>query len=69
MDVGCNGRISDGRVFGGCTLQDALESMTSNIPASAPLPGSDKLAPYCIVADEALGGVPHEAMSKPRAIH
>ncbi|XP_051536726.1 uncharacterized protein LOC127430744 [Myxocyprinus asiaticus] len=52
VDVGCNGRISDG-VFGGCSLQDALENRTSNIPAHAPLPESDLLAPYCIVADEA----------------
>lgn len=40
-------------VFGGCSLQDALEKRTSNIPAPAPLPESDQLAPYCIVADEA----------------
>ncbi|XP_067245510.1 uncharacterized protein [Chanodichthys erythropterus] len=53
VDVGCNGRISDGGVFGGCSLQDALEKRTSNIPAPAPLPESDQLAPYCIVADEA----------------
>lgn len=53
VDVGCNGRISDGGVFGGCSLQDALEKRTSNIPAPAPLPESDQMAPYCIVADEA----------------
>ncbi|XP_052399694.1 uncharacterized protein LOC127946919 [Carassius gibelio] len=53
VDVGCNGRVSDGGVFGGCSLQDALEKRTSNIPAPAPLPESDQLAPYCIVADEA----------------
>uniref|UniRef100_A0A671KY09 DDE Tnp4 domain-containing protein n=1 Tax=Sinocyclocheilus anshuiensis TaxID=1608454 RepID=A0A671KY09_9TELE len=52
VDAGCNGRISDGGVFGGCSLQNALENRT-NIPAPAPLPGSDQLAPYCIVADEA----------------
>ncbi len=51
--MGCNGRISDGGVFGGCSLQGALEKRTSNIPAPAPLPESDQLAPYCIVADEA----------------
>ena len=37
VDVGCNGRISDGAVFGGCSLQDALEKRTSNIPAPASL--------------------------------
>ncbi|KAM6992687.1 uncharacterized protein LKV04_008658 [Tautogolabrus adspersus] len=52
VDVGCNGRISDGRVFGGCSLQGALENRMSNIPPPAPLPASDTLAPFCIVADE-----------------
>ncbi|XP_030271800.1 protein ALP1-like [Sparus aurata] len=53
VDVGCNGRVLESGVFGGCSLQDALENRTSNIPAPAPLPASDQLAPYCIVADEA----------------
>ncbi|XDV16353.1 hypothetical protein PO909_016107 [Leuciscus waleckii] len=54
VDVGCNGRVSDGGVFGGCSLQDALKKRTSNIPVPAPLPESDQLhcaaTPYCIVA-------------------
>ncbi|XP_039641322.1 protein ALP1-like [Perca fluviatilis] len=53
VDVGCNRRVSDGGVFRGCTLADALVNRTTNIPAPAPLPGSDQLAPYCIVADKA----------------
>ncbi|XP_033980511.1 protein ALP1-like [Trematomus bernacchii] len=53
VDVGCNGRISDGGVFGGCSLQDALENRTCNIPAPAPLPASDEAVCYHIVADEA----------------
>ncbi|XP_033989775.1 protein ALP1-like [Trematomus bernacchii] len=53
VDVGCNGRISDGGVFGGCSLQDALENRTFNIPAPAPLPASDQAVCYHIVADEA----------------
>ncbi|XP_020496176.1 uncharacterized protein [Labrus bergylta] len=53
VDVGSNGRISDGGVFGGWTLQDALENRTSKIPAPAPFPASDTPAPFCIVADEA----------------
>ena len=52
-DVGCQGRVSDGGVFAGCTLADALENRTTNIPDPAPLPGSGQLSPYCIVADEA----------------
>ncbi|KAK1900112.1 Protein ALP1-like [Dissostichus eleginoides] len=53
VDVGCNGRISDGGVFGGCSLQDALENRTSNIPAPAPPAASDQAVCYSIVADEA----------------
>ncbi|XP_033953775.1 uncharacterized protein [Pseudochaenichthys georgianus] len=53
VDVGCNGRISDGGVFGGCSLQDALENRTSSIPAPAPPPASDQAVCYSIVADEA----------------
>ncbi|KAK1903084.1 Protein ALP1-like, partial [Dissostichus eleginoides] len=53
VDVGCNGRIADGGVFGGCSLQDALENRTANIPAPAPLPASDQAVCYSIVADEA----------------
>ncbi|XP_031172013.1 protein ALP1-like [Sander lucioperca] len=53
VDVGCNGRISDGGGSRGCTLADALVNRTTNIPAPAPLPGSDQLSPYCIVADKA----------------
>ncbi|XP_059894187.1 uncharacterized protein LOC132447425 [Gadus macrocephalus] len=53
VDVGSQGRISDGGVFAGCTFADALENRTTNMPAPAPLPGSDQLSPYCIVADEA----------------
>ncbi len=62
VDVGCNWRISDGGVFDGYALQDALEKRTSNIPAPAPLPESDQLAPYCIVADEAF---PLDYLMKP----
>ena len=53
VDVGCNGRISDGGVFAGCTLHDALERRTCHIPPPSPLPASDQLAPYTIVADAA----------------
>uniref|UniRef100_A0A8P4KIM3 DDE Tnp4 domain-containing protein n=1 Tax=Dicentrarchus labrax TaxID=13489 RepID=A0A8P4KIM3_DICLA len=40
-------------LFHGCTLADALVNRTTNIPAPPPLPSSDQLSPYCIVADEA----------------
>lgn len=65
VDVGCNGQISNGGMFGGCILQEAMENWTSNILAS--LPASDQLAPYCIVADEAFPL--KEYLMKPYANH
>ncbi|XP_056464817.1 uncharacterized protein LOC130404196 [Gadus chalcogrammus] len=53
VDVGCNGRVSDGGVFRGCSLQQSLEQKTANIPDPAPLSGPELLSPYTIVADEA----------------
>ena len=38
VDVGCNGRISDGGVFKNCSLSTALEANQLNIPKAAPLP-------------------------------
>ena len=53
VDVGCNGRISDGGVFQGCTLQKSLENRINSMPSPKKLPGRDQLTPYAIVADEA----------------
>lgn len=53
VDIGCNGRISDGGVFKHSTLGQALEQNDLNIPAASPLPGRDIPSPYVIVADDA----------------
>lgn len=53
VDVGCNGKISDGGVFHGLTMFDALDTRRANIPGPTPLPGTDQMAPHCIVADKA----------------
>ena len=53
MDIGCNGRISDGGVFRKCSLSKALEEKSLNIPAPRTLPGRSDLIPYMLVADEA----------------
>ncbi len=37
----------------GCTLQKSLEKRTANIPGPKPLPGTEQLAPYVVVADVA----------------
>lgn len=53
IDVGYNGRVSDGEVFRGSTLQESLEQITANIPQPTPLPGTDTTMPSFVVADEA----------------
>ena len=53
MDIGCNGRISDGGVFRECSLSKALEEQSLNIPAPRTLPGRSDPIPYMLVADEA----------------
>ncbi|KAJ8349682.1 hypothetical protein SKAU_G00248120 [Synaphobranchus kaupii] len=65
IDIGCNGRVSDGGVFRGCSLQESLEKKTVNIPRPAPLPRSDRMTPFCIVADEAFPLKPY--LQKPYA--
>ena len=53
LDVGCNGRISDGGVFANCTLSEALRSGSLDLPPPQPLPGRETKVPYVIVADDA----------------
>ena len=53
VDIGCNGRISDGGVFRNCALSGALEENTLNIPHPTSLPGKTHPIPYMIVADDA----------------
>jgi hypothetical protein len=53
VDVGTNGRISDGGVFGKTALAEALASNSLHIPSSTPLPGRQNPQPYVIVGDEA----------------
>ena len=53
IDVGCNGRISDGGVFKNSSLYRALEEGTLNIPSECKLSGTDISVPYALVADDA----------------
>lgn len=53
VDVGCQGRISDGGVFKNSMLHKKLESGNMNLPPPKPLPGKNKEVPYVILADEA----------------
>lgn len=53
VDVGCNGRVSDGGVFKNCSLSKALEEGKLNLPAAKNLPGGERPVPFMIVADDA----------------
>ena len=53
IDIGCNGRISDGGVFSNSSLYDALDQDTLSLPEPTSLPGTDRMIPFHIVADEA----------------
>lgn len=53
VDVGRNGRISDGGVFNQCSLAYALENGELNLPEPKPLPGCTTPVPFVILADDA----------------
>lgn len=53
IDVGCNGRVSDGGVFANCSLSTALSTNTLNIPGPKCLPQRASPMPHVIVADDA----------------
>ncbi|CAC5395563.1 unnamed protein product [Mytilus coruscus] len=46
VDVGTNGRTSDGGTFQNCSLNQALECNDLNIPEPTPLPSRNKPTPY-----------------------
>ena len=55
VDIGCNGRVSEGGVCSNSSLSELLndESNTLNIPPSRQLPGHNIKIPHFIVADQA----------------
>uniref|UniRef100_A0A336MP40 CSON001967 protein n=1 Tax=Culicoides sonorensis TaxID=179676 RepID=A0A336MP40_CULSO len=53
IDVGVNGRHSDGGVFKNCTFYKALSQELLNIPSPTPLPGREIPVPFVLVADDA----------------
>ncbi|XP_066978943.1 uncharacterized protein [Macrobrachium rosenbergii] len=53
VNIGANGRASDGGVWDRCSLKEAIDSEVLNIPSSCCLPFTDKQSPYVIVGDEA----------------
>lgn len=59
VDVGCNGRVSDGGVFGNCSLSRALEENILHIPKERALEGRNKPVPFVVVADDAFALKPY----------
>ena len=59
MNVGCNGRISDGGVFLQSSLFPALENNSLDLPPYSPLPGRSMPVPYVFVADDAFAIKPY----------
>lgn len=53
VDVGRNGRFSDGGVFNRCTFAQAMETNQLSLPECKPLPGRSLPVPYVLVADDA----------------
>ena len=72
IDVGCNGRISDGGVFLNCHLLKALEQNSLNV---GELPNDGRKLPYVIVGDDAfplktylMKPYPHQHLSREKRI-
>ena len=53
VDVGGNGRISDGGIFDNTEFAHLLQMNQLNIPKPTPLPGLNKPVPFVFVADDA----------------
>ena len=53
IDVGANGRVSDGGVWGNCTISKCLERNMAGLPGPATLKNSTKCLQYVFVADDA----------------
>lgn len=53
IDVGTNGRISDGGVFAKSDLNKALKQNVLNVPKSALLPLTETRCPFMMVGDDA----------------
>jgi DDE superfamily endonuclease len=53
VDVGTNGRVSDGGVFNNCSLGHRLEDNTLCVPPPSLMPNTTTVMPYYIVADDA----------------
>ncbi|XP_057290913.1 uncharacterized protein LOC130613611 [Hydractinia symbiolongicarpus] len=53
VEVGANGRNSDGGIWDQCNLKKALDSGSLNLPEVCNLPGRNNKVPYVITGDDA----------------
>lgn len=53
VNIGCQGRISDGEVFNNCELNEKLKKYALNIPQPTALPTRTEEIPFYFVGDEA----------------
>lgn len=53
VNVGCQGRISDGGVLANTTLKQILEKQKFNLPHETNFPGRNISVPCVFVADDA----------------
>jgi hypothetical protein len=53
INVGCQGRISDGGVFNQTNFKEMLPNCKLNLQKETPLPTREKLVPHVFVADDA----------------
>lgn len=53
VDVGANGRISDGGVWDNSPMSNRIANGTAGLPPDKILPGSERLLPFVFVADDA----------------
>lgn len=59
INVGCNGRISDGGVFQRCSLYEAMQNNVLQLPQAEPLRERNTSIPYFLVADDAFAMKPY----------
>lgn len=53
VNVGCQGRISDGGVYANTSLATLIENNALNMPEASPLPGRTLSVPYVFIGDDA----------------
>lgn len=66
IDVGCNGRVSDGGVLYYTKFWDSYQTGKLNLPEAAPLPNTTETFPFVFTADEAFALGPN--LMKPYAL-